>query len=1015
MKALANGKQWWKVAARAVLITASIMGIGCGGDPRASEAGETAVPVSAHGAAGFSVDAGACSEEGAVASCSEHLGEYGGVLSCYLGERRCVEGRWSSCAAGEVVNLSAAAVRGDRSGFLALAPPGQCLNNPCDPECWTFDETPDAALRPDAGSASVIWPGGSLSDYPGGLVNKAIKEPCQWAEDCQFNRKCQHPVTGAGCLHSKCMAGPPLDAECDPCVEAICEVDPSCCDVTPSGPQIDYSNNCKGHDPCEEGGQLKASCHDCVADICAEDPYCCEGGGHWVTRRVEVCSGHGYWKTCWMEWQQVWEEGSWDSHCVELVEEACGLTCPWGSGTVNGPSEPLGFWSDTCVSMVDTVCGAECGETTPSQCVHDVCSTGAALDAMCHSCARAVCEKDPSCCISGWDAACVARVSHECGQSCPVTMTDPPPEQGLCVPWLPSQQRESCDGVDLTGGVVCNGVVPVCNHGTKTAPAGIRVVHFPGNSPHYPVHQPDQDHPQMRECFTSRPIPPGQCLGLEDCADIDDGNRAIMVNPPDPEGASTTYHVEECLVTDNWTLRSGGVECVEPVCSGGESESVIRRVNLLLVMDKSGSMKGSKWNGAAAAIKGFARSPDSAGLHLALEFFALANKTTGWGSNRRSINGEGCGDSSCDSAPCAIPMVPLGVLLRESGAADPQEQAIVAAVDSVGPDSNTPTHPALKGGLEWAVAGRIANPEDVYAVVLITDGEPYDFLGCEKDKARIARLSYDAYVGYGIKTYTVGMDGADVGFLNMIANAGGTGSAFVITTGGDVENELIDTFQAIARENAQCVFPLENADAIDPYDGSVHFYSSLNGATQALPYLDGPDECGDGWYFDDPASPTAVHLCGNTCEVVQTDDRARIDLGFGCAKPYTTTQRTENYLASCPEGKGAQWGYLTYDATVIEDSRILIEVRTARSEEELESKPFVQLAHIGDGGTDPAVCSLFGPLPKCPIALFPALGGVPGARYDNLQLRITMDPASDEYKAPALNDWEITYSCGYDE
>ena len=230
-----------------------------------------------------------------------------------------------------------------------------------------------------------------------------------------------------------------------------------------------------------------------------------------------------------------------------------------------------------------------------------------------------------------------------------------------------------------------------------------------------------------------------------------------------------------------------------------------------------------------------------------------------------------------------------------------------------------------------------------------------------------------------------------------------------------MENELVEVFQSIAKENAQCVFELENADAIDPYDGSVTFYSSVNGSSEALPFLNGPNECGDGCYFDDPDEPTEVHLCGNTCEVVQSDTGAKLDLGFGCAKPYTTTERFESYVANCPANQGPQWGYLAYDTTIIEDSSIYIMARTAQTEAALASASFVPLAEIGDSTSDPEVCSMFGPAPTCPIPLYPALGGIPNARYPYLELKITMDPASDEYKAPLLNDWEITYSCGYDQ
>src|SRR5690606_656029 len=118
---------------------------------------------------------------------------------------------------------------------------------------------------------------------------------------------------------------------------------------------------------------------------------------------------------------------------------------------------------------------------------------------------------------------------------------------------------------DLAGGVPCDGdeggVVPVCNHGTTTAPAGIRIVHFPEGSGQYPLCGPDAGAAGAEECSTTEPIPPGARVGVSDCPGLT-GGREIMVNPPGDA------HIEECSCLDSWTLYDDAEAL--PACSPPE-------------------------------------------------------------------------------------------------------------------------------------------------------------------------------------------------------------------------------------------------------------------------------------------------------------------------------------------------------------------------------------------------------------------------------------------------------------
>ena len=38
-----------------------------------------------------------------------------------------------------------------------------------------------------------------------------------------------------------------------------------------------------------------------------------------------------------------------------------------------------------------------------------------------------------------------------------------------------------------------------------------------------------------------------------------------------------------------------------------------------------------------------------------------------------------------------------------------------------------------------------------------------------------------------------------------------------------------------------------------------------------------------GWYYDNPANPSAIFLCESTCNAVQSDSEGKIEIVVGCA------------------------------------------------------------------------------------------------------------------------------------
>lgn len=66
---------------------------------------------------------------------------------------------------------------------------------------------------------------------------------------------------------------------------------------------------------------------------------------------------------------------------------------------------------------------------------------------------------------------------------------------------------------------------------------------------------------------------------------------------------------------------------------------------------------------------------------------------------------------------------------------------------------------------------------------------------------------------------------------------------------------------------------------------NVQFSPSTGAAASTIYFVDGAAQCTSaqgGWYYDNPASPTRIVACPSTCQALQSDPSAKIDIEFGC-------------------------------------------------------------------------------------------------------------------------------------
>jgi hypothetical protein len=309
----------------------------------------------------------------------------------------------------------------------------------------------------------------------------------------------------------------------------------------------------------------------------------------------------------------------------------------------------------------------------------------------------------------------------------------------------------------------------------------------------------------------------------------------------------------------------GGID-PDAGCATGTTTGALVPIDLLLMVDKSGSMADQgKWAAVSTALDAFFTDPASAGLRVALRFFPDS----------------GCDGVSCSTYACAKPLVDLAPLTLASAPADVQEQRLLDAVASRSPGGDTPMYAALGGAETWAIAHAGAQPGEKATVVLVTDGEPN---GCDDDIGQIASLAASARIAHGVPTYAVGLAGSNVDQMNQIADAGGTKTAYFIGS-GDVGAQLLGALKQIQGQQIACdlAIPAAASSKVDPHAVNVVYVPGDGSAPLTIGEVEGASFCAHGgWYPNDAANPTEVLLCPSTCAAVGTDVGAKVEIVLGC-------------------------------------------------------------------------------------------------------------------------------------
>jgi hypothetical protein len=303
-------------------------------------------------------------------------------------------------------------------------------------------------------------------------------------------------------------------------------------------------------------------------------------------------------------------------------------------------------------------------------------------------------------------------------------------------------------------------------------------------------------------------------------------------------------------------------------CATSSAEVALTPLDMALGVDTSYSMDfDDKWAHVRGALKVFVNNPNYANMGVSLQFFPVRQQ--------------------CNVELYGVPDVAMQVL---PGVAP----AFTSAVDAQRMFGGTPLVQVLEGMLGYLRDWAGAHPGRKPVIVLATDGIPDDTCSASdidppNTLENAVAIAKSAYTGEpSIPVFVIGV-GEELSALNRIADAGGTGTAAVLSTGANVTQEFLAALDGIRTSALSCEYeiPAPSAGEIDFEAVNVQFHNE-SATAETFFYVQDAAGCSTApdrsWYYDDPEQPAHVKLCPKTCERVSAATAAKVSIAFGCER-----------------------------------------------------------------------------------------------------------------------------------
>ena len=282
-----------------------------------------------------------------------------------------------------------------------------------------------------------------------------------------------------------------------------------------------------------------------------------------------------------------------------------------------------------------------------------------------------------------------------------------------------------------------------------------------------------------------------------------------------------------------------------------ETESQIRPVDILWAIDTSPSMSGEK-KMVQNNLNKFSQHLDDAGIDANVVLIATA-------SNEGGI---------CISAPLGSGNCPN----------DHNPPHLFRDYRWVG------SHNALDRFIsQWSGYASVIRPNSMKYYAVVTDDDAqmnaHEFT-TQRDSLDPAGADYWTFFG----------------LFCAHRDSGGVYQTLVTQTGGlhvelcranpdwqDVFDQMVTT--VIENRSLDCEIPIPDAPPAYPFEANklnVDYRPGDGSAKSRFYHVNSSTDCGaaGGWYYDDNANPTQIHLCDASCETVDGDFDGELDVWF---------------------------------------------------------------------------------------------------------------------------------------
>ena len=399
-------------------------------------------------------------------------------------------------------------------------------------------------------------------------------------------------------------------------------------------------------------------------------------------------------------------------------------------------------------------------------------------------------------------------------------------------------------------------------------------------------------------------------LGSGNSASNNGGTGSTSGNP----GGSGSFQVH----TGGSGTTGTGVD-MDSGCASTSKPAELTRVNILFLLDKSGSMGDdpngqwayaeTRWNPVVSTLRAFFQDQKSTGIYASLSYLPAD------GDNTAMCKVTAYQTPSANSSK-AVPITLLDDTGRQAflkRLCDPTVTPVASSC--ITPAGGTPTRPALQGTIDYLTTVQQKYPGSKTVIVFLTDGEPLfgyqqgsdvnllyscDDLtnGCPLGPAGASGTGTCATadgevqkVADVIKTaqsgsiYLFGVGDLSDNTMGIWATATGNPAVSLKNlTPSDAATTLKTALESIRSTHLDCniTIPPPSSGAIDPSKVNVDYVNGSGTATH-LGKSVGCTSSQMSWQFDDPTNPKKISLCPNACDMVQQDPAGKVNVVFGCA------------------------------------------------------------------------------------------------------------------------------------